>query len=70
MKRNLDVINSIRCSGFPQYRVAMTMGIHENTLCRMLRKDLDEDDKKKIKQALDHLKKERFEELSIQLLVK
>lgn len=68
MRPNLDVINLIRDSGFPQWRAAEKMGIHENTLCRMLRKELNEQDKKRIFQALEQLKKERYEELSVQIL--
>jgi predicted XRE-type DNA-binding protein len=68
MRPNLDLINLIRNSGFSQWKTAEKMGVHENTLCRMLRKELNEQEKARIVQALEQLKKERIAELSVQIL--
>lgn len=64
MKPNTDIRNLIKVSGFCSWQVAEKLGMHENTLYRTLRKDLDEQDKKRIYNALKQLKAERDAELS------
>lgn len=63
MKNNTDIRNLIRVSGFYSYQVASKLSMHENSLYRMLRKDLNDQEKKRIFDALDQLKVERDEEL-------
>lgn len=64
MKPNTDIRNLIRVSGFCSWQVAGKLGMHENSLYRMLRTELDENDKTKIFQALEQLKVDRDAELS------
>jgi hypothetical protein len=64
MKPNSDIRNMIRVSGFCSWQVANKLGIHENSLYRMLRKDLDEKERTRIMQSLVQLKSEREAELS------
>lgn len=64
MKPNTDIRNLIRVSGFCSWQVADKLRIHENSLYRMLRKDLDDEEKKRIFHVLDELKTERDAALS------
>ncbi len=64
MKPNSEIRNLIRVSGICSWQVAEKLGIHENSLYRMLRKELDPDEKNKIYQALEQLKVEREAEIS------
>jgi hypothetical protein len=64
MKPNTDIRNLIRVSGFCFWQVAEKIGMHENSLYRMLRKKLEIEDKKKIYLALEELKIERDAEIS------
>ncbi|MGX1402383.1 DNA-binding phage protein [Bradyrhizobium japonicum] len=64
MKPNSDIRNLIRVSGFCSWQVAEKLGMHENSLYRMLRKELDDQDKKRIYQVLEQLKVERDAELT------
>lgn len=64
MKPNSEIRNLIRVSGICSWQVAEKLGIHENSLYRMLRKELDPDEKNKIYQALEQLKAEREAEIS------
>jgi hypothetical protein len=64
LKPNTDIRNLIRLSGFCSWQVADKLGIHENSLYRMLRKELDPGEKQMIYQALDQLKTERETEIS------
>lgn len=63
MKPNTDIRNLIRVSGFCSWQVADKLEMHENSLYRLLRKELDEQDKTRIYKALEQLKTERDEEL-------
>jgi hypothetical protein len=65
IKPNTDIRNFIRVSGFCSWQVAEKLGFHENTLYRLLRKDLDQQEKNRIFQALEELKTEREAEISI-----
>jgi hypothetical protein len=64
MKPNSEIRNLIRVSGIYSWQVAEKLGMHENSLYRMLRKELDSEEKNKIYQALDDLKAERDAEIS------
>lgn len=64
MKPNGEIRNLIRVSGICSWQVAEKLGMHENSLYRMLRKELDPEEKNKIYQALDELKAERDAEIS------
>lgn len=65
MKPNTDIRNLIRVSGFCSWQVAEKLGgMHENSFYRLLRKELDEQDKARIYKALEQLKADRDAELS------
>jgi hypothetical protein len=64
MKPNSEIRNMIRALGFCHWQLASKMNVHENSLYRLLRKELDEQDKKRIYEALEQLKAEREAELS------
>lgn len=59
MKPNEKIRKMIRQSGFCSWQVADKMGVHENTFYRWLRKELSEEDKKRIYQALEELGAEK-----------
>jgi hypothetical protein len=63
-KPNDNIRQHIKKSGFYSYEVSDKLGVHENTLCRLLRKELSESDKKRIFKALDDLQAESEKELS------
>jgi transposase-like protein len=59
MKPNEDIRKLIKQSGFCSWQVADRLGVHENTFFRWLRKELSEEDKKRIYQALEELRAEK-----------
>jgi hypothetical protein len=63
-KPNDDIRQLIKKSGFYSWQCAAKLNCHENTFYRLLRKELDEADKKRIYQALDELKADQEKELS------
>jgi hypothetical protein len=64
MKPNTDIRNLFRVSGFCTWQVAKILGMHENSLYRLLRKELGEQEKKQIFQALEKLEEKRDVALS------
>jgi hypothetical protein len=57
-RRNQDIRSSIKLSGTPTWAVAEAMNISDNTLFRMLRKELPEQKKQQILDIIEKLKKE------------
>jgi predicted XRE-type DNA-binding protein len=63
---NTDIREQIRSAGVYQWQVADKLSIPETSLCRLMRKELNADMKKRIIQAIQELEKEkRREELAI-----
>lgn len=54
-KRNNDIRDKIKKSGFYGYEVAEEIGISENTLLRWLRLEMSEESKKLIYDAIERL---------------
>ncbi|MFJ5625582.1 hypothetical protein ACIQD3_23570 [Peribacillus loiseleuriae] len=63
-KPNEDIRELVRKSGFCSWQVANKLNCHENTYYRLMRKELSEEDKKRIYRALDELEAEKEKELS------
>lgn len=57
-ERNQEIRQAIRKARIYQYDVADKLGISENTFIRWLRKELPQDKKALILQAIEELKKE------------
>lgn len=55
MLANQDLRKSIRNSEVYMYQIAETLGIHENTLYRLLRKELSIEQKTKVLEILKEL---------------
>ncbi|WP_338782417.1 hypothetical protein [Metabacillus sp. FJAT-52054] len=55
--KNLELRNEIKRSRLYYYEVAAYLGVHENTLYRLLRSDLSGEQKEKIRNAIKQLKK-------------
>ncbi|ESU33243.1 hypothetical protein G3A_07195 [Bacillus sp. 17376] len=55
VKENQDLREKIKHSNFFAYEVAAKLGCHENTLFRLLRKKLTEEQKQTILDAINHL---------------
>lgn len=56
---NKDIRQAIKEAGLKHYQVAQTMGVHENTLVRLLRFELAEEKKSVILAAIEQAK-EKF----------
>jgi predicted XRE-type DNA-binding protein len=63
MKKNQDVRQAILKAGVNQWQIAETCGISEGNFSRMLRKELSEDKKREIYDAIERAKKEMWEAL-------
>lgn len=55
IKANQDLREKIKHSNFFAYEIAAKLGCHENTLFRLLRRELPEDEKQRIMDALNQL---------------
>ena len=55
---NAEIKEAIRKSRFFKYEIARKIGITEETFSRWFRAELTEDQKEKIKSAIEELKKE------------
>lgn len=55
---NKDIRQAIKNAGLKHYQVAQVMGVHENTLVRLLRFELGLDDKGKVLAAIEKAKVE------------
>lgn len=58
-KPNQDIREAIKGSGICSWEVAEKLNIHENSLYRLLRKKLSDNERTHITNALKELKKER-----------
>lgn len=58
-KANKEIRQAISESGAYHWQVAEQLGVHETTLSRWLRVELNESNKQAILKALDELNKER-----------
>ncbi|RDU34721.1 hypothetical protein DRW41_22105 [Neobacillus piezotolerans] len=58
-KPNQDIRDLIKKSDVYSWEVAEKLGIHENTMYRLLRKELDDAGKERFRQALKVLQEER-----------
>lgn len=56
---NKDIRQAIKNAGLKHYQVAQAMGVHENTLVRLLRFELGLDEKGSVLAAIDRAK-EKF----------
>lgn len=54
-KANLDIRAELKSKRIPVYAVADVMGVHENTVFRLLRHDLSEVKKQEIKRIINEL---------------
>lgn len=55
---NKDIRNSIQHAGLNHWEIADQLKIHEGTFSRMLRKELPEDRKKEVKEAIRRAEEE------------
>ncbi len=55
---NTDIRIQLKKTGVRQWQVAETLGIGESTLCRKMRKELPEEEKEIILNAIEKLSKE------------
>jgi hypothetical protein len=55
VKANVDIRSRIKKSGFYAWQVAEKLGVHENTFFRMLRKELSEQKKCRVNEAIKEL---------------
>lgn len=62
-KRNTDIRNAISNAQLTTWLVAEKLGVHENTLFRKLRKELPNEEKIKIMEAIKVLKNEINDEV-------
>ena len=60
-KHNLDVRAAAKKAGVFLYDVAFALGVSENTVTRMLRRELPEDKKQQLFDAIAALEKEQQE---------
>lgn len=58
---NLDIRKAIEISNFKYWQVANKLGISDGNFSRLLRIELDKDNKEKILKAIEDLRKERYE---------
>lgn len=58
-KKNIDIREAIKNSGFPYWAVAERLGITDSTFSKWLRKELSEEKKQKILGAIEELKQLR-----------
>lgn len=59
IKNNLDIREEVKKAGLRYWQIAETLNIHENTLCRRLRKELSNQEKEKIRQAINTILQRR-----------
>ena len=55
---NQDVRKAIKQSGLTHWQVAEAFGVAETTFCRMLRRELSDDKKQRVYEAIETLKGE------------
>ncbi len=55
---NTDIRNTIKQSGLKQWQVAEAYGLSEGNFCRMLRRELSDDKKQRVYEAIEALKGE------------
>ncbi|CDQ20993.1 hypothetical protein [Halobacillus karajensis] len=55
---NKDIRTAIRDAGLKHWQVAEAYGLHEGNFSRLLRKELPEDKKQEVFQAIEEAKKE------------
>ncbi|PFR94850.1 hypothetical protein [Priestia megaterium] len=53
MKRNQDIKNAIKNAGLSNWKVAESLGVHENTFYRMLRYELSQEYQEKIMKIIE-----------------
>lgn len=53
---NVDIRKKIRVEGLTHWQVADCYGLHESNFSRLLRKELDEEGKKRVFRAIDKAK--------------
>lgn len=53
---NSDIRERIKSAGIYQWQLADQMNISETTLCRMLRKELPDDKREKVLEAIERAK--------------
>ena len=58
---NNEIKKILRANGLPQWKIADKIGIHEVTLCRMLRKPVTEEIAGRIEEAITELTKQSDE---------
>lgn len=58
---NLDIRNAIESSKFKYWQVANKLKMNDGNFSRLLRTELDENNKNKILKAIEELKEEREE---------
>ncbi len=58
---NLDIRKAIESSNFKYWQVANKLKMNDGNFSRLLRTELDEDNKNKILKAIEELKEEREE---------
>lgn len=57
---NQDIRKLIRIAGVTHWQVAECYGVHESSFSRMLRKELDKNDKRKVKEAIKVAKEKYY----------
>lgn len=53
---NKEVRDSLAAHNIPQWQLADALGIHEETLCRRLRRELPDDEKAKLLEVIEKIK--------------
>lgn len=56
IKANAEIRNALREAGVPVWRLALAMGVCENTILRRMRVELPSEDKKKYLDIIKELK--------------
>ena len=56
MKRNIDIRNEIKDAGLYMWKIAYALDINDSCFSKMLRKELDDTTKQRIRDIIKHLK--------------
>lgn len=57
-KANTALRSALKAAKIPYWRVAEQLGVHENTIVRMMRHELSDSDKVRFLKAISEIKKE------------
>lgn len=55
---NTEIKAELKAAKIPYWKIADKLGVHENTIIRRMRKELSEEDCKRLRAAIAEIKKE------------